>query len=477
MSLPAEVRETHSGVVLLLGDRAYKLKKPVDLGFLDFRTERARHLACLRELELNRRLAPDVYLDVLTITGSDGVVCDHVLVMRRMPDELRLSTLIARRADVREPLRELAQLLASFHRDAERGERITEQGMAAALRRRWQNNLAQTEGQCRVVLDPRMHRHIGELALAYVDGRAELLTERAGAGLIVDGHGDLLAEDVFCLPDGPRALDCIEFDDRLRWVDVLDDVSFLAMDLQFLGRPDLAEHFLACYLDAAGLSTVASLQHHYVAYRAFVRATVACIRASQGVPAAVSDAGALARLALHHLRAGEVRLVLVGGAPGTGKTSLAHGLAERLDAVVLSSDVVRRHLPAVPGEQRYTPAAKEAVYRRLLDEAAAALRHGRSVIADATWASQATRRLADQVAEATRSRLVSLECRAPVVVTAERARLRADRGEDASEAGAEVARRLAAERDPWPEAAVIDTSGSRQAALESAHEVCTAPPP
>ena len=152
---------------------------------------------------------------------------------------------------------------------------------------------------------------------------------------IVDGHADLLADDIFCLPDGPALLDCLEFDDRLRYVDGIDDAAFLAMDLEFLGRPDLAAHFLGRYLAEARDDAPESLRHFYIAYRAVVRAKVDCVRHTQGGAGAADSARAHLRVAREHLREGTVRLILVGGGPGTGKTTLARGIADRVGAQVI----------------------------------------------------------------------------------------------------------------------------------------------
>lgn len=470
----AQVRETHSGVVVLVGDRAYKMKKAVDLGFLDFRTEQARHDACRRELELNRRLAPDVYLDVAAVTGSDDRVCEHLLVMRRMPEQLRLSTLVLAGGPVDAQLLALARLIAEFHATARRDDEVARAGRAEALRRRWSNNLDETERYRGQVLDAELHAEIRRMALAYVDGRGQLLDERADAGFVVDGHGDLIAEDVFCLPDYPRVLDCLEFDDQLRWVDVLDDVAFLAMDLERLGRPELAERFLRWYGGFSRVPVVPSLREHYLAYRAFVRSKVECIRAAQGSPDAAAQAAALASLSLRHLQAGEVKLVLVGGAPGTGKTTLACQLAARLDATLLRTDELRREHPA---PDVYSPQAKAATYRMLLQRARNAMRHGRSVVADATWPTAELRDAARAAAEATDSRLVSLECRLPVNLAAARAQHRRDHELDASDADAWVARRLASGRDPWPDAVAIDTAASPHQVLERALAATGGPSP
>jgi uncharacterized protein len=460
----AEVRETHSAVVMLLGERAYKFKKPVDLGFLDFRSAANRRRACKREVDLNRRLAPDVYLDLVTIRGPGRHTYEYGVAMRRMPEQARLATLVQQGADVGDHLRALARMLASFHSAAERGPAITAEASAVGLRRRWSDNLRETERYAGRLLSPAVHGEISHLAMRYIDGRQDWLNERAESGHAVDGHGDLTAEDIFCLPDHPRVLDCIEFDDRLRWLDVLDDLAFLAMDLERLDRPDLAEDLVSWYLEFSGEPARRSLQHHYVAYRAFVRAKVSCIQAAQGAPAAAADADRFARLSLDHLRAGEPTLTLVGGAPATGKTTLARGLADALGWVLLSADVIRRQLPVADGD-RYTPGAKAGVYSELLARTRQALGHGESVVADATWGDARVRALALDVADQTCSRFVGLECHAPVELAAGRAQRRLRAGADASEAGARVARQQAAGRDPWPSAVGIDGATSPEAAL------------
>jgi len=464
---PAEVRETNTSVLLLFGDRVYKVKKPVNLGFLDFRTSDARRRACQAELRLNRRLAPDVYLDVVRVSASDRRVLDHAVVMRRMPDALRLSTLVKQGEPVEDHLRGLARLLAAFHAGAVRGPRISAEGIGG-LRRRWEDNLRETRGFRGTLLDADKHQRISELASAYIAGRSRLLDERVASGQVVDGHGDLIADDVFCLPDHPRVLDCLEFDARLRWVDVLDDAAFLAMDLEHLGRQDLADRFLDWYREFSASPSPASLRHHYVAYRAFVRAKVSCIRALQGEPTANDDAKSYADLALRHLERAEVRLVLVGGAPGMGKTTVGRALADRLGYVLLRSDLVRMEVQLPGSRDRYSDAARNATYRELLARARAALEHGESVIIDATWGDAEQRAAAARVAATSASRLVAVECRAPVDLAAKRAEQRLEAGTDASEAGAHVAGLLASSRDLWPEATGVDTSTSVAESLAAA---------
>ena len=467
-SLSAQVVETNCAVVLMLGERVYKIKKPVNLGFLDFRSRAERARVCRREVELNRRLSPDVYLGVADVQDPAGEVCEHVVVMRRMPAELRLSTLVSDGAPVEDHLRRLARLIAAFHSAATTRPEIAAEGGVTALRRRWTANLRETERFRGHDLPPELHAEIGHLARRYLEGRADLFRERVAAGLVRDGHGDLIADDIFCLPDGPRVLDCLEFDDRLRWVDVLDDVAFLAMDLERLGRPDLGRLFLNRWAGFIGYPAIASLEHHYVAYRAFVRAKVALLRAEQGDPLGRRPAMDLAEMALRHLQAAAVTMILVGGAPGTGKSTLAAGLAEQLGWVLLSTDDVRCELASTLPRDRYAPEAKRATYAEMLRRATQALNRGESVIADATWTSAEERGYARKVALASRSDLVELSCRLPIGVAAERAERRLQTGASRSDAGREVAGILASQADPWPEAIPIDTFRSPEEAVTAA---------
>jgi uncharacterized protein len=470
---PAAVAESHSAVVLFVGDRAYKVKKPVDFGFLDFRTLRARRSACRRELQLNRRLAPDVYLDVCDVLDSHGHPCESILVMRRMPASQRLSTLVRDGADVATQLQQVARLLASFHSTADTGPDIEAAGTQPALRQRWTDNLAGAAPFADTVLDHGRLDEIAELALRYVDGRDRLLTRRIHQGSIVDGHGDLQAEDIFCAADGPRILDCLEFDDALRAVDVLDDAAFLAMDLERLGAPQLAARFLDWYREFSGTQAAASLTHHYIAYRAFVRAKVACLRHAQGAPEAAAAAGLLTGITLRHLRAGQVRLVLVGGLPATGKSTLAAALADRLGAVLLRTDRIRREMPGAAaldahagyGDGLYDRGRVHDTYREMLSRAGTLAELGEPVVLDATWNDAGERAAARRLAAHTATACTELRCVAPPPVTA--ARLAARTG-GLSDATPEVAARMAETFAPWPEAIDIDTAGPVPDAVEAA---------
>jgi aminoglycoside phosphotransferase family enzyme/predicted kinase len=455
--------QTHAAVVFLVGEYAYKLKKPVNLGFLDFSTRDKRLAVCRREVDLNRRMAPDVYLGVADVHGPDGAVWDHLVVMRRMPAQRRLSRLVRAGEPVEDHLRRLARLLAAFHARADRGPQISAEGTAEAIRRRWTDSFGQVRAFRGTVLDDGLAGEVEARTLRFLAGRAPLFDDRIAAARVVDGHGDLLADDIFCLDAGPRALDCIEFDDRLRWLDGLDDAAFLAMDLEYLGAARLGGLFLDWYAEFAADPAPPSLRHHFLAYRAFVRAKVACLRHAQGEESAAGEAARYTALAAEHLRAGEVALVLVGGLPATGKSTLGGHLADRLGAVLLSSDRLRKELaglapgrPASAGYEQgiYQPARTERTYSELLGRAERLLQRGESVVLDASWLRAAHRAVAREVAGRTHSTLVELRCDAPAEVVA--ARLRGPR-DGVSDADVAIAAAMAAHADPWPEAVTIRT--------------------
>ena len=452
-----ETRLTHSGAVIMVGDRAYKLKRPIRLGFLDFTTVERRREVCLRELSLNRRLAPDVYLGLGAI--QDPVSGEEpVVVMRRLPAVRRLSSLVGRGAAVDEHLGRLARQMAVFHAHAARSTEIAAEGTRDAIRQRWTDSFDQVRGTG-AVLDPRVVGEIERLTLRFLDGRSGLFDARVAAGRVVDGHGDLLAEDIFCLDDGPRVLDCLEFDDRLRHLDQLDDVCCLAMDLERLGAPSAAAAFLDEYLELTGDTAPPALLHHFVAYRAFVRAKVGCLPGAAGV---IADAELHARLCLDHLRWGAVRLVVVGGAPGSGKTTLAGGVADRLGYVTINSDRVRKELAGVDPEEPaadafgaglYSSDWSRRTYGEMLRRARLLLGMGESVVLDATFGRDEQRSLAVELADAVSADLAVFEC----VLPAEEAERRISARVGVSDADADIARRLRAEMAPWPGGHRVDT--------------------
>ena len=469
----ADVRETHSGVVVLLGDMAYKLKKPIKLPFLDFTTPAKRRSVCEREVALNRRLAPDVYLAVASLEqpGSAG---EPLVMMRRMRAAYRLSRLAETGGGVEE-IRTLARVLAEFHSRADRSRAISDEGRRDKVRSRWRDNLEEASVLPGGPIPSDLLDRVRTRTERYLAGRERLFDERIAQGKVIDGHGDLLADDIFCLPDGPRVLDCLEFDDRLRHLDQVDDIACLAMDLLRLGRADLAARLVKKYREFSGDRAPQSLVHHYIAYRAFMRAKVTAVRLQSSPAASGSFESpiALTRLALSHLDTAAVRLVLVGGPPGSGKSTVAELLAERLGYVTVASDIVRKELAGLAArtdatapfeEGIYTAAWTDRTYKEMLHRAEMLLSRGQSVILDATWRDAELRAAAHRLADGCEADLVELRCDVSADVAADRMKAR----DGASDADGIIAEAMRAVPTVWSESLPIDTGQDLRDSVEAA---------
>lgn len=484
MSDPAALIETHISVIVFIADRAFKLKKPVRFGFLDFSDREAREKACNREVELNRRIAPDVYLGVADVVGPDGQMADHLVVMKRMPVDRQLATLVANRdPSVSDELRRIAKLVSSFHLSAVTGEDIDSAATRDAVASVWEAGFEELAPYLGSLLDGNTEARVEQLARTFLAGREPLFTKRIAEGRIRDGHGDLQAADVYCLDDGPRVLDCIEFDDRLRYGDIVSDVAFLVMDMERLGDRASGMRFLEFSCEYSGDDPPASLVHHYIAQRAHIRTKVAVLRAAQS-PAgsrdyinSIDEAEKLIAITLDHLKSAQVRMIVVGGSPGTGKSTLSRGIGDALGITVLRSDEIRKEraglsattrIAADFGEGLYGAEATRDTYGAMMASAKMLLEHGESVILDASFTSASFREDARRIARETHSGIVEIRCEVSSRVAAERIANRQAAGTDASDATPRIALALAASAEPWPEAAVISTGKEPALALNDA---------
>jgi aminoglycoside phosphotransferase family enzyme/predicted kinase len=462
------VRETHVSILLFLGDRVFKLHKPLQFDFADFSTPAARAEDCRREVELNRRLAPDVYLGV-AVVALEGEVLEHCVVMRRLPAERSLDHLVGLEPEPvwDHELRAVAETLVRFHAEADRSGVISRAASIEGVTGQFEADVTATARFVGTVVEQSAHDSVVGAVGRYLSGRAPLFAARIAANQICDGHGDLQAGDIYCLDDGPRILDCLEFDDELRYGDVSADVAFLAMDLERLGAPSAAECFVRHYEERAGAPIPPSLLHLYIALRAYVRVKVACLRHEQGDPHAAQEAETLLALAQTHLERAQVRLVLVGGLPGSGKSTLAARLGTALGATVLRTDEIRKRLPQPDvrgpasqtfGSGRYTQGKTQEVYGAMIEAARVQLGLGRTVVLDASWIDSTHRDEARRLASECAAELIELQCTAPSSVRERRITKRLQEGSDSSEATVEVARVMAQIEVPWTSANIIDTT-------------------
>jgi len=465
----------------MFGDLAIKVLKPRRTAFVDQRTAAQRGAACQREVELNRRISPDVYLGTSPIT-VEGHVVDYMVVMRRLPASRRLSSLVGD-PEFGPAIDWVARTIAQFHAGLPPDQTASDVASAGAIGELWNRSLAETSEHVIGLNTDAPLDALGGMARRYLDGREPLFERRIAEGRIVDGHGDLLADDIFVLPDGVRILDCLAFDDRLRCGDVLSDVAFLATDLERIAGPSAAAEFMDRYCEMSGEHHPHSLLHHYMAYRALVRAKVACLRAAESddneqYAAAIQQARSLFRLSEEHLLKSEVTLTLIGGEPGTGKTTLAQAVADARgdDTVGLSSDEVRKELlghspldrlPSALDTGAYSPAHTARTYTELIERAASLTSLGTSVILDASWATDSFREEARLVAQRTSTSVIELCCVADSVTAATRVRRRLHEARSASDVTPELITTLSQRRDPWPEATVINARSVAEAVEQS----------
>ncbi len=491
--------QTHLSHVFLLARRVYKLHKAAALGFVDFGLREARNTDCVDEVRLNRRLASDVYLGVAPIeVGADGryrvgeridaptrldPMREHCVVMQRLEPDRDALSLLERGELTRDQLERVSAKIARFHAGLE----PIDTGAAGDVVAPAQANLAAIDAAGDDVVPTTEAVALRRATEARLSDLAGTFERRRRAGRIVEGHGDLHLQHVWLPSDArgaedPPIIDCLEFSEALRVTDVAAEIAFLAMDLAYRGAGALAELFVRRYAEATGDFDLYSTIDLYVAHRATVRAKVAALAASDPEIEATQRAAsrrsarrhvAFARRALAPRTPGHV--VLVGGVIATGKSTAARALGDRIGAVVVSSDRVRKarlglrptdRLTAEPGAGAYTPEARAAVYDAMLEAAAPIIASGRTVVLDATWSSRDQRERARAFANrAGAARCLFIETRCDVDVLRARLAERRARNDDASDAGPELldasldAFDALDEHDPWPRAdrAVIDT--------------------
>lgn len=476
--------QTHLSHVFLVGERVYKLHKAASFGFVDFSSRDARNEDSLREVRLNRRLAPDVYLGVAAVEraggsvrvsreredlappAADGLVPEHCVVMRRLPEGRDMLSLLERGELAASHIDAVAERIAEFHASHSLG------APAPFARGEWLERVAAPvrESFGEIADSPELAAR-ARAALARADAflarHADRFDARRRAGLVVDGHGDLHLQHVWFerSADSPIAIDCLEFRDDYRQIDAASEVAFLAMDLCYRGRRGLAERFLRRYARARDDYGLYGVVDFFAAYRAAVRAKVASL-AARDAAVPESQRAAAAASAERHLSLAEASLaeparadvVAVAGVVGTGKSSVAEALADAVGGVVISSDRVRKRQADLPATARghgelYTDARTEATYSGMLERAADVTDSGRIAILDATHASRALREPVRRWAaeRGVRALLVEVTCSAPVTLS--RLAARAKAGRDPSDAGPELHARSAAGFEPpaeWP---------------------------
>ena len=462
---PIDHIETHISHVLLAGDFAYKLKKPLDLGFLDFSTLERRHHCCEEEIRLNRRLAPALYIGVVPITGTperpriggSGPVLEYAVQMHRFPQEARLD-----RCPLTPDLVDrIAARLASFHAAIPPTDPAGPFGTPDAALAPMLENLSQVRARvdtpdCRARLD-----RLQDWTLERWRALTPVIERRRAQGRVRECHGDLHRGNIALVDGEPLFFDALEFNPGLRWIDTASELAFLLMDLDAAGAQTLARRLLNRYLELSGDHDALQVLDLYQVYRAMVRAKVLAIRLGQcALPGEASDAQRrncerYLDLAASYTRRRRPRLLLVCGLSGSGKSRLARALCEALPLIHLRSDAERKRLFGLAPEARsavgigvgtgiYFQQATEWTYQRLEALTAAVLDCGYDVLVDATFLTRARRGVFADLARASGAGFAVLALVAPMAVLRQRVAHRLVEGRDASEASVAVLERQAA---------------------------------
>ncbi|MDA0268185.1 MAG: AAA family ATPase [Cyanobacteria bacterium] len=436
---PIQLLQTHVSYVLLTGDYAYKVKKPVNFGFLDYSTLEKRQHFCQEELRLNQRGAAPLYLDVVPIgqTGDtfaltdSGEPAEYAVKMRQFPQETLLSQ-VFERGDLTEALlRQLAEAIAQFHQAAETNDEIRSFGTVEAVRQSIDENYEQTLG---FIGGPQTQAQF-DGTRAYTDQffatQADLLQRRMDGGWIRACHGDLHLNNICYWQDQLLLFDCIEFNKPFRFVDVMYDIAYIVMDLTAQGRLDLAATFMSHYVEQTGDWEGLQVLPLYVSRQAYVRAKVTSfLLGDPSIPEDVKQqasetASKYYTLAHDYVQPRQGRIILMAGLSGSGKSTTARSLASQLGAVQLRSDAVRKHLAGVPlqarGDDRlYTPEMTQQTYDRLLSLGILLASQGYTVVLDAKYDRVALRAEAIAQTQAHQIPLNLVYCTAPEAVLKQR---------------------------------------------------------
>lgn len=437
-----ELVQTHISYVFLTDNFVYKVKKPVNYGFLDFSTLEKRRHYCEKELELNKRLSPDVYLEVLPITldngtvaiGRQGVAIEYAVKMRRIPMENLMIRLLRENRLSREMVENVARKVAMFHKEAASSKEIDRFGSVEVIRTNTNENFAQTEKYVGKTITKPQFDTIRNFTEDYLNNRTRLFSTRIAEGRIRDCHGDLHLEHI-CITEPIRIFDCIEFNDRFRYSDTVADIAFLAMDLDFHGRRDLSETLIDAYVRYSADKRALDLLKFYKVYRAYIRGKVMSFRLDEVIPQEQKDnvtrvaqqyfslaASYVDEEMSHNVPRGQHRLIIICGLIGTGKTTLAKEIGEMNGWAVMSSDVVRKELAGIPatrheytafGKGLYSSEFTEMTYKRMNEIAEELLRKGKSVVMDACYGKKYQRANVHALARAMNAEFTCVEVVCP----------------------------------------------------------------
>ena len=474
-----EVFETHISYVILTGEYVYKFKKPVELGFLDFSSLQKRKFFCEEELRLNRRLAPDMYLAVVSVhgepehprVGGEGPVLEYAVKMRQFATADRMDMVTARGELTASHIDQLAELVAAFHERIPIAGMDTHFGTLEVIRQRIMQNFEQVLQHTDDAEITSLCNQLRAWSEAALDKRCDLIAQRKQQGSVRECHGDMHMANIVMLEDKPVIYDCLEFSEDLRWIDTISEVAFLYMDLDFHHQHKLALRYLNQYLSLSGDYAGLGLLCIYLVYRAMVRAKVNSIGAKQqqADPDMAADYLATTKsylaLASNYVESfASPVLIILHGLSGSGKSWLAEQLLESYGAIQIRSDVERKRLlglaaqaktKSAVGRGAYSADITSQTYQRLLDLARLILQAGNSVIVDATFLKKKQREQFHQLAQSLEVPFVILDIQATENTLRSRIARRMEHEKDASEATLAVLEKQIKSNEPLADSEAV----------------------
>lgn len=495
---PSEVklRQTHISYIFFTTDFVYKIKKPVDFGFLDFTTLDKRKSFCEEEVRLNRRLAPSIYLGVVGIAaperfpfvGVGGEIIEYAVKMARLPEESILERALTAGEVKKDVIIRIAHVIAEFHKRAPTSAYISGFGSLETIKKNTDENFAQTRDFIGYTISPGQYGAIRDYTGSFLETKKDLFLRRVNEGFIKDCHGDIHCEHI-SITDGINIFDCIEFNERFRFSDTVADIAFLAMDLDFEGRHDLSGALAKEYFKEAFDRDGLKLLDFYKCYRAYVRGKVEGFKSREAEVSENERTLAVigARYHFHLARLYAAKgfrpvMIIISGLSGTGKSTLAESLSQSTKIKRVSSDMVRKGLACVPlHEKRREPFKKgiysdeftEKTYAALISEGVRLLSKKRSVILDATFLNPAHIEMAREAALKAGAVFVVIECVADEGVIKERLAKRAGEPGGISDARWEIyLRQKGLYKGIAGEGFCVDTSGpANESLIEAAVKI------
>ena len=442
-----KILQTHISYVAITGKYAYKIKKAVNFGFLDFSTLEKRKHFCEEELRLNKRLSPDIYLKVIPITqekdklsiNGEGEIVEYALKMKEFPQDQIMSSLLKKGKINEEIIERLCSRIVEFYKVSEDTEEITEFGELDSVKQNIDENFEQTESVIGKTISKQTFDFIKSVNNEFFKNKKSIFEKRTQAGFIKDCHGDLHSGNIVVTKEGKiNIFDCIEFNKRFRFIDVASDIGFLAMNLDYLNWPYLSSFLIRSYVEKSKDSSLFEILNFYKSYRAYVRGKVIGF-ALQDTNIAEDESKKLTEVAKKYfdlskyyaslvsiqINISKPILFMVSGLTGTGKSTLSGKIAVDYNAVYLNTDIVRKEIEGIdkferhhdqPNTGLYAPEKINTTYKSVIEKAEEILKQGKNVVIDATFQKNIHREMAKKAADKNNAIFVPILCTCPDTV-------------------------------------------------------------